>query len=111
MTYEVDPDEHPETQDSIKWAEMYYGQHIGNPRIENVTETWQFIPANKSQDTDNHVYDMDPDLDSDVKTTLKSGTYGEDWYGYNHPNRFTGRFNDEGKYTGGQNQGGYGGHR
>lgn len=65
-----------------------------------MTETWEYIPANHSQDLDNHVYDFDPDLDSDVKTTLKSSTYGEDWYGYNHPNQFTGKFDENGKYRG-----------
>ena len=40
IDYEVDPDEHPDTQDSIKWSEAYYGREIDNPRIDNVTETW-----------------------------------------------------------------------
>lgn len=80
---------------------------VGNPRIENVTETWQFIPANGSQDADTHVYDMNPDLDSDVKSTLKSSTLGEDFYGFNHPNKFTGHFDEDGNYTGKPTYGGY----
>lgn len=42
MKYKIDPLEHPDTQDSIEWAQNYYGHEVGNPRIENVTETWQF---------------------------------------------------------------------
>ena len=53
---------------------------------------------------------MDPELDSDVKTTLKSGKYGEDFYGYNHPNKFTGKFDENGNYTGKAGYGGYGGY-
>lgn len=56
---------------------------------------------------------MNPDLDSDVKSTLKSGKLGEDFYGFNHPNRFTGHFDDDGNYVGKQQNtyGGYGGFR
>ena len=46
VKFDVDPTEHPETQDSIGWSEKYYHQGLGDPRIENVTETWQFIPPN-----------------------------------------------------------------
>jgi hypothetical protein len=40
IKYESDPGEHPETQDSIKWAEERYGREVGEPRLENITETW-----------------------------------------------------------------------
>ena len=77
------------------------GQEVGNPRIDNVTETWQYIPPNASQDGDTHVYDMSPERDEDVNTTLSSSKLGEDFYGYNHPNkRFTGKFDEDGNYTG-----------
>lgn len=61
VTFKIDQEEHPDTQRSLEWAEKHYGVKSGNPRIENVTETWQFIPANGSQDADTHVYDMDPE--------------------------------------------------
>ena len=77
------------------------GIPVGYPRIENVTETWQYIPPNSSQDGDTHVYDMSPERDEDVNTTLASSKLGEDFYGYNHPNkRFTGKFDEDGNYTG-----------
>lgn len=55
---------------------------------------------------------MNPEQDEDVTTTLKSGKLGEDFYGYNHPNKFTGGFDEDGNYTGkgrgGNSYGGYG---
>lgn len=76
------------------------GRDVGEPRLENITETWQYIPADSRQDEDTHIYDLHPEQDEDVTATLKSSKLGEDFYGFNHPNRFTGKFDDEGKYTG-----------
>ena len=59
------------------------------------------LKADPRQDGDTHVYDMDPDTDEDVKTTLKSSHLGEEFFGYRHPNRFTGKFDGNGNYTGG----------
>ena len=72
---------------------------MGNPRIENVTETWQMLKPDPRQDGDTHVYDMDPERDDDVKTTLKSAKYGEDFFGYhNNRNRYGGKYWN-GKYN------------
>jgi len=74
---------------------------MANPRIENVTETWQMLKPDPRQDGDTHVYDMDPETDDEIKSTLKSSRLGEEFFGYRHPNRYTGGFDGNGNYTGG----------
>ena len=113
MKYKVENNEdgHPETQKSIGWAEQSRGQGLGDPIIENVTETWQFIEPDSRQNEENNQYDFNPEQDEDVTTTLKSGKLGEDFYGLNHPNRFTGKFDHTGNYTGGHGYGYYSGYR
>ena len=54
-------------------------------------------------------YNYSPDDDSEMASTLKSAKLAEDFYGYSHPNRFTGHFDDDGEYQG-KGKGGYGGY-
>lgn len=43
-------------------------------------------------------YNYDAKDDKDIKSTLKSAKLAEDFYGYSHPNRFSGEFNSDGEY-------------
>ena len=80
------------------------------PYFDRVTQTWEYARVGKlggdgSPEQPITHYDWDPDADSDVKATLKSGKLGEDFYGFNHPNQFTGHFDDSGKFIGDEGHG------
>jgi len=61
FTFERGPDEHPETQDSIAWAEKKIGAKLNIPQIEDPR-----ITESERQE----IFDYDDD--ADVTTTLKS---------------------------------------
>lgn len=72
IKYSLDPSEHPETKDSIEWAEGLTGHTMATPPREHDAE-------DKSAR-----YDLHPDEDDDVSDTLKSTHQAEIELGYHH---------------------------
>lgn len=75
VKYTLDPNEHPETKDSIEWAEGLTGHKMSTP------------PREHDKEDKRARYDLNPDEDDDVSETLKSTHQAEIELGYHRLNQ------------------------
>lgn len=88
VKYELDPSEHPETKDSISWAESLTGHHMATP------------PRNNDDEDKRARYDLNPEEDEDAIGSLKSAHQAEVELGYHrlHPNNTISEYNGDSSF-------------
>ena len=75
VNFDLDPEEHPDTQASIAWAEKQFGSKLPTPTKGD--GQWH------ENDNNNFVTNYDYEDDADVVSTLDSAKQAEQIYGYN----------------------------
>lgn len=100
IKYTLDPDEHPETQDSLKWAESLLGEKL-KPPFKTAFE------MEMEKLGDEHKFSYETEDDPDVVTTLASAKQAEGTY-YNRGYHGGYHWDKSGNYSP-KTQGGYGG--